>query len=48
MAARALWRSDGLMVVPWWRPWVFEQDTTLRASDLHNAWATILNPFIDS
>ena len=26
---------------------VSDQGTTLRASDLHNAWATILNPFFE-
>ena len=50
MVARALWRSEALRVVPWLRPYgscrVSDQGTTLRASDLHNARATILNPFI--
>ena len=49
MVARALWRSEALRVVPWLRPCtrlVSDQGTTLRASDLHNARATILNPFI--
>ena len=50
MVARALWRSEALRVVPWLRPCtrlrlVSDQGTTLRASDLHNARATILNPF---
>ena len=44
MVARALSRSEALRVVPWLRP--CDQGTTLRASDLHNARATILNPFI--
>ena len=46
MVARAL------RVVPWLRPCtrlrlvqVSDQGTTLRASDIHNARATILNPF---
>ena len=37
MVARALWRSEALRVS--------DQGTTLRASYLHNAGATILNPF---
>ena len=48
MVARALWRSEALRAVPWLRPApcrVSDQGTTLRASDLHNARATILNPF---
>ena len=52
MVARALWKSEALRVVPWLRPAlangscrVSDQGTTLRASDLHNARATILNPF---
>ena len=56
MVARALWRSEALRVVPWLRPCtrlrlaygsckVSDQGTTLRASDLHNARATILNHF---
>ena len=52
MVDRALWRSEALKVVPWLRPCtrlrlvqVFDQGTTLRASDLHNARSTILNPF---
>ena len=46
MVVRALWRSEALRVVPWLRPCtVSDQGTTLRASDLHNARATILNPF---
>ena len=51
MVARALWRSEALRVVPWLRPCTYgscrvsDQGTTLRASDLHNARATILNPF---
>ena len=51
MVARALWRSEALRVVPWLRPCtrlrlvqVSDQGTTLRASDLHNTRATILNP----
>ena len=55
MVARALWRSEALRVVPWLRPAlaygscrVSDQGTTLRASDLHNARATILNPFNNS
>ena len=50
--ARALWRSEARRVVPWLRPSnvygscrVSDQGTTLHASDLHNARATILNPF---
>ena len=53
MVARALWRSEALRVVPWLRPAlaygscrVSDQGTTLRASDLHNARATILDPFL--
>ena len=53
MVARALWISEALRVVPWLRPCtrlrlasrVSDQGTTLRASDIHNARATILNPF---
>ena len=47
MVARALWRSEALRVVPWLRPvqGLSDQGTTMRASDLHNARATILNPF---
>ena len=37
MVARALWRSEAGRVVP----------TTLSASNLHNARATILNAFIN-
>ena len=49
MVAPALWRSGALKVVPWLRlaygsSRVFDQGTTLRASDLHNARATSLNP----
>ena len=51
MVVRALWRSEALRVVPWLRPCtrlrlvqVSDQGTTLRASDLHNARPTILNP----
>ena len=39
MVARALWRSA------YGSCRVSDQGTTLRASDLHNARATILNPF---
>ena len=45
MVARALWRSEALRVVPWLQIMVSDQGATLRASDLHNARATILNPF---
>ena len=51
MVARALWRSEARRVVPWsetlHEPLVQgrSQGTTLSASDLHNARATILNPF---
>ena len=54
MVARALWRSEALRVVPWLRPSIrlrslvygaSNQGTTLRTSDLHNAWAAILNAF---
>ena len=52
MVARALWRSEARRVVPWSetlpsRRQVQErsQGTTQSASDLHNARATILNPF---
>ena len=41
MVARALWRSEARRVVPWSE----SQGTTLSASDLHNARATIRNPF---
>ena len=40
MVASALWRSEARRVVPWQ-----SQGTTLSTSDLHNALATILNPF---
>ena len=46
MVARALWRSEALRVVPYGSCRVSDQGTTLRASDLHNARATILNTFI--
>ena len=50
MVARALWRSEARRVVPWSetlhrRVQGRRQGTTLRASDLHNARATILNQF---
>ena len=49
MVARALWRSEARRVVPWSEtlhsPTARSQGTTLSASDLHNARATILNPF---
>ena len=50
MVARALWRSEALRVVPWLSPCTRlpAQGTTLRASDLHNTRATIINPFITS
>ena len=52
MFARALWRSEALRVVPWLLAYgscrVSNQGTTLRASDLHNARATILNSFTES
>ena len=47
MVARALWRSEARRVVPWSET-LHEgrsQGTSLSASDLHNARATILNPF---
>ena len=37
-------RKGALRVVPWLRPRVSDQGTTLRATDLNNARATILNP----
>ena len=40
LVAHVLWKSEALRVVPWL---LFEQGTTLSASDLHNAWATIFN-----
>ena len=43
MVARALWRSEARRVVPWSEG--RSQGTTLSTSDLHNARATILNPF---
>ena len=47
-----LWRSEARRVVPWSetlheRVQGRSQGTTLSASDLHNARATILNPFYD-
>ena len=52
MVARALWRSRHLGLFLGYVPAlaygssrVSDQGTTLRASDLHNARATILNPF---
>ena len=52
MVARALWRSEARRVVPWSETLTSRrrvqgrsQGTTLSASDLHNARATILNPF---
>ena len=47
MVARALWKSEARRVVPTSRRRVQgrSQGTTLSASDLHNAQATILNPF---
>ena len=48
MVARALWRSEARRVVPWsetLRVQGGSQGTTLSASDLHNARATILDPF---
>ena len=46
MVARALWRSEARKVVPWSETLQGRsQGTTLSASDLHNARATILNPF---
>ena len=45
MVARALQGSEALRVVPWLRAGFSDQGTTLRASDLHNARATIFNPF---
>ena len=50
MVARALWRSEARRVAPWSctsrrRVQGRSQGTTLSASDLHNARATILNPF---
>ena len=43
MVARALWRSEARRVVPWSE--TRSQGSTLSASDLHNAWATIFHPF---
>ena len=52
MVARALWRSEARRVVTWSETCTSRrrvqgrsQGTTLSASDLHNARATILNPF---
>ena len=52
MVARALWRSEARRVCLGRRPCTSRrrvqgrsQGTTLSASDLHNARATILNPF---
>ena len=52
MVARPLWRSEAHRVVTWSETCTSgrrvqgrSQDTTLSASDLHNALATILNPF---
>ena len=52
MFVRALWRSEALRLCLGYVPAlaygscrVSDQGTTLRASDLHNARATILNPF---
>ena len=45
MVARALWRSEARRVVPWSETKVGDQGTTLSVPDLHNAQATILNPF---
>ena len=52
MVARALWRSEALRFVPWLRPCTrLRHMQGLRprhnpaSPDLHNAWATILNPF---
>ena len=52
MVARALWKSEARRVVPWSETCTSRrrvqgrsQGTTLSASDLHNARATILNPF---
>ena len=53
MVARALWRSEALRglclgyvpALAYGSCRVSDQGTTLRASDLHNAQATILNPF---
>ena len=43
MVDRALWRSEALRASR--RVQGRSQDTTLSASDLHNARSTILNPF---
>ena len=48
MVARVLWKSGALRVMPWLHPCTHQllvQGTTVRASDLHNTRATILNPF---
>ena len=55
MVGRALWRSEALRhlglclgyipALAYGSCRVSDQGTTLRASDLHNARATILNPF---
>ena len=46
MVARALLRLEARRVVPWSETVQGRsQGTTLSASDLHNARATILNPF---
>ena len=53
MVARALWRSEALIrlclgyvpALAYGSCRVSDQGTTLHASDLHNARATILNPF---
>ena len=45
MVARALWNSEARRVAPWSETMICSQGTTLSACDLHNARATILNPF---
>ena len=52
MVARALWISEALRLCVGYVPAlaygscrVCDQGTTLRASDIHNARATILDPF---
>ena len=52
MVAHALWRSEALRNISWLRPCTrvrlmqgLRTRHTLRASDLHSARATILNPF---
>ena len=46
MVARAFWRSEARRIVPWSETLQdVAKSTTLSASDLHDARATILYPF---